>query len=84
VGNKPLLTCGGATLVYRLLSGVLNGGGRLNALVLLLITGIVAVGIYVVTMLLFKGITADEVRLLPMGGRLAAFLVRKGLLHESD
>ena len=79
-----LLTCGGATLVYRLLSGVLNGGGRLNALVLLLITGIVAVGIYVVTMLLLKGITADEVRLLPMGGRLASFLVRKGLLHESD
>lgn len=79
-----LLTCGGATLVYRLLSMVLNEGGRLQALILLLVTGVVAVAIYVFTMLLFKGITADEVRLLPLGNRLASFLVRKGLLHESN
>ena len=56
----------------------------MNALILLLITGICAVAIYVFTMLLFKGITADEVRLLPMGGRLASFLVKRGLLHESN
>lgn len=56
----------------------------MNALILLMITGICAVAIYVVTMLLFKGITADEVRLLPMGGRLAFFLVKRGLLHESN
>jgi hypothetical protein len=71
-------------LVYKLSSLVFSGGGRLNALILLMITGICAVAIYVVTMLLFKGITADEVRLLPMGGRLASFLVKRGLLHESN
>lgn len=79
-----LLTCGGSVLVYKLSSLVFSGGGRLNALILLMITGICAVAIYVLTMLLFKGITADEVRLLPMGGRLASFLVKRGLLHESN
>ncbi len=79
-----LLTCGGATVVYRLAGILFDGGGRINAFFLLLITGVTAVAIYVCTMLLFRGITADEVRLLPFGGRLASFLVRKGLLHESN
>lgn len=70
--------------VYRLLSIFLPGGGRTTALLLLLACGIVTVAVYVVSMLLLKGITADEVRLLPMGGRIAAFLNRKGWLHESD
>ena len=79
-----LLTCGSATVVYRLLALAFNGTGRLHAFILLLVTGVVAVAVYVITMLLFKGITAGEVRLRPMGGRLASFLVRKGLLHESN
>ena len=79
-----LMTCGGATVVYRLAGILFDGGGRINAFILLLITGVTAVAIYVCTMLLFKGISADEVRLLPFGGRLASFLVRKGLLHESN
>ena len=79
-----LLTCGASLGVYHLLRMLLSGGGRIEALLLLLLTGIVAVAVYVVTMLLFKGITADEVRLLPMGNRLASFLLNRGWLHESN
>ena len=79
-----LLTCFASLGVYHLLRLVLSDGGRMQALVLLLLTGVVAVAVYVVTMLIFKGITADEVRLLPMGNRLASLLIRKGWLHECN
>lgn len=79
------LLTGGVTFgVYSLLRLLLPDGGRTAALFVLLISGIVTVAVYVVSMLVLKGITADEVRLLPMGGRIAAWLTGKGWLHESD
>ncbi len=76
---------GGITLgIYRLLRLLLAGGGRLEALLLLCICGAATVSVYVFTMLLCKGIAAEEVRLLPMGSRIARFLIRKGWLHESN
>ncbi len=69
--------------VYSGMTYLLPDGGRGTALAVLLVCGIVTVGVYVVTMLAFRGITADEVRLLPFGGKIAAFLIRKGWLHES-
>ena len=84
---RPLLcavvTCGATWGVHSLLSMVLPSGGRMISLILLLASGITAVAVYVVTMLAFKSITADEVRLLPFGGKIASFLIRKGLLHET-
>ncbi len=68
--------------VYRLSSLVLSGNGRLQALILLCICGVAAVASYVSSMLLFCGITADEVRLLPKGNQIASFLIRKGWLHD--
>lgn len=68
---------------YSLVSSMLPGGGRLSALLILLVCGVVTVVVYVATMLLFCGIRADEVRLLPMGGKLASFLIGRGWLHES-
>lgn len=79
-----LLTCGATLGVYNLLCLVLPNGSRMEAFALLLGSGVTAVVVYVASMLMFKGITADEVRLLPMGGRLAAFLIKKGWLYESD
>lgn len=79
-----VLTCGATFGVYSLLRLVLDGGGRAEAFVLLLLSGLSAVAVYVISMLAFKGITSDEVRLLPMGGRLASFLIRKGWLYESN
>ncbi len=78
-----LLTGLAAFGTYSGMTYLLPGGGCGTALAVLLVCGIVTVGVYVVTMLIFHGITADEVRLLPMGGKLAAFLIRKGWLHES-
>lgn len=69
--------------VYSLVSRLLPGGGRLSALLILMICGIVTVLVYVATMLLFCGIKAEEVRLLPMGDKLASFLIGRGWLHES-
>lgn len=78
-----LITCAATWGVHTLLDTLIAAQGRMVSLILLLASGITAVAVYVVTMLLFKGITADEVRLLPMGNRLASLLIRKGLLHDS-
>ena len=68
---------------YCIAGRLLPGGGRLSALLILLICGVVTVFVYVASMLLFCGIRANEVRLLPMGEKLASFLIRRGWLHES-
>ncbi len=78
-----VITCGATWGVHTLLGMAIASRGRIASLVLLLLSGCTAVIVYVATMLAFKGITADEIRLLPMGGRLASFLIRKGFLHES-
>ena len=56
---------------------------RIASLFILLISGITLVIAYVVTVILFKAIKEDEVRLLPMGGKIAKFLIKRGL-HEKS
>lgn len=60
-----------------------NPDGRFASLVILAITAFFAVLLYVFLMLLVKGITANEVRLLPKGNQLSGFFVRKGWLKDS-
>ena len=60
-----------------------NPDGRFASFVILIITGVLAVFLYVFLMLLVKGITANEVRLLPKGKQLCAYFVRKGWLSDS-
>jgi stage V sporulation protein B len=69
---------------YRLLYRVFdNPDGRLASLVILLITGIGSVLLYAFLLLLVKGITANEVRLLPLGNTLCDLFIRKGWLQDS-
>ncbi|PKM62596.1 MAG: hypothetical protein CVU97_04585 [Firmicutes bacterium HGW-Firmicutes-21] len=57
--------------------------GRLASLMILIITAISGVALYAFVLLIIKGITADEVRLLPKGNRLCEFLIRKGWIKNS-
>lgn len=69
---------------YKLLySAFENPDGRLESLVILLITGISSVLLYAFLLLLVKGITANEVRLLPMGNTISKLLIRKGWLQDN-
>ncbi len=83
---KPFVcsaACGGAAYGAAQLSKTLLGGEtRLNSLITLCVAGATGVVVYVVGILAVKGITADEVRLLPKGRTLCNFLIRKGLLKE--
>ena len=83
---KPLI-CAGITFaatisVHTLVEAILPFGGRPGALVALLFSGITAVAVYVVSMLLLHAISADEVRLLPFGKKIASFLIARKMLHE--
>lgn len=60
-----------------------NPESRIASLVILLFTAITAVIFYAFLLLLSKGISASEVRLLPMGNRLSGYFIKKGLLKES-
>ena len=83
---KPTLsaafTFGVTILVHTLFEKLLPFGGRFGAFILLCISGICAVASYVASMLYFRAINAEEVRLLPFGRKIAAFLIRKKWLHE--
>jgi stage V sporulation protein B len=68
--------------VVKLGQYILQAETRLNSLIILFLAGAVGIAVYIATMLITKGITADEVRLLPKGRTIAAFLIRKGLLKE--
>ncbi len=69
---------------YRLLFNAFDKSeGRLVSLVVLLITGIGSVLLYAFLLLLVKGITANEVRLLPLGNTLCNLFIRKGWLQDS-
>ena len=83
IAGKPLL-CAAATfgvtfLVHELLSRVLPAGTRLGAAVLLAVCGIAALLTYAGALFLTKGITREEIALLPFGKRLVRLLpARKG------
>lgn len=64
------------------LTNMINGDGRLVNLVRLGVAGAAGLIAYVVVILLIKGITEKEVRLLPMGNRIAEFLIKIGLLKQ--
>lgn len=73
--------CGlGAYGVYKLLETKMVLSSRVDFLLCLIPSGIVAVVIYVTLTLVLKGTTAEEVELLPMGRTLSAFLKKKKLL----
>lgn len=57
---------------------------RLGSLVILLLSGVAMVVTYATSLLVFKGIKEDEVRLLPMGNRIADLLVNLGWLEKSQ
>ena len=60
-----------------------NITGRLPSLVILVVTGTVMVVTYAAALLIFKGITEDEVRLLPKGNWLAGKLLNLGWIKPS-
>jgi hypothetical protein len=63
---------------YRLLFNAFDKSeGRLVSLVVLLITGIGSVLLYAFLLLLVKGITANEVRLLPLGNTLCNLFIKR-------
>ena len=74
----------GAHGVNLLLSALIGNERRITCALILLVAVIVAVVIYVVTMLAVKGIRENEVRLLPMGNRFADYLIRKGFLEHHE
>ncbi len=57
---------------------------RIASLFILLIAGIALVVSYIVSVLLLRAIKEDEVRLLPMGNRIANKLIRLGWLKKSN
>ncbi len=85
---KPLLAAvlaGGASfLVYSLTDTLIKGDGRLDNLLMLVTSGIVGVSVYAAALLVIKGITEREVRLLPFGNRIAALLIRYRLLKKTE
>lgn len=57
--------------------------GRFASFVNLSITGLGSVFIYAFLLLIVKGISAKEVRLLPRGNQICRFLIRKGWIKDS-
>lgn len=91
---RPLL-CGvisaavtyGAYIGARALWGAVSDSPdetRVASLVILLISGIALVISYIVSVLALKAIKEDEVRLLPMGNRIADKLIRIGWLKKQN
>ncbi|MFA7099591.1 MAG: polysaccharide biosynthesis protein [Eubacteriales bacterium] len=83
---KPLVcgaACGAGAYGMAALSRVFLGGeSRLNSLITLCLAGGAGVVIYAAGLLLTRGITASEVRLLPKGNAISGFLIKKGLLDN--
>ncbi len=91
---RPLL-CGvisaaatyGAYVGAKALWSSLVGGStdtRAASLVILLISGVALVVSYAATMLALRAIKEDEVRLLPMGNKLAKILIKLGWLKRAE
>lgn len=83
---KPFVSaaaCGASAYgVVKLGQFILNGETRLNSLIILCLAGVTGVIVYAASLLAVKGITAEEVRLLPKGRSLCAFLIKKGFIKE--
>ena len=77
------LLCGlSAYAVVLLGNAVFAVESRLSSLIILCAAGAVGVVVYAVSMLAVKGITCEEIRILPKGRTLCAFLIRKGFIKE--
>lgn len=77
----------GAYIGAKALWDAVAGGSdetRMASLVILLISGIALVISYIVAVLLLRAIKEDEVRLLPMGNRIANKLIALGWLKKSN
>lgn len=85
---KPLVAAiisGAVTYGMYFLSGlVIKGDGRLDNLVRLAVPGVLGILVYAGCLLALKGITEKEVRLLPMGNKLADKLISMKLLKTSE
>ncbi len=66
---------------YTALPLIIRGDGRLENLIFLGVSGVLGILSYAIMLLLIKGITVSEVKLLPFGERLANILVRKKILR---
>ncbi len=76
------VTAGFASFGVYSLCRLVQGDGRLVNLFRLGVSGVVGLAVYVVVILLIKGITEKEVRLLPMGNRIASMLIKLGILKQ--
>ncbi len=65
---------------YKLIQCFVGLDTRMDCLLCLAPAGVVAVAVYLVSTLICKGVSAEEVELLPKGRTLASFLKRKNLL----
>ncbi len=85
---KPMLSAlvagGGCFAVYVLTGLAIVSEGRLAHLIRLGVSGVAGVAVYAAVLLLVRGITDKEVRLLPMGGRIANFLIRRRLMKITE
>lgn len=92
--GKPII-CGGITAaatycVYRgcvwFWQNFVGGSVYLRSasFAILMVTGVSMVSIYASTVLLLRAIKEDEVRLLPMGNRIASLLLKLNLIKSSD
>jgi len=70
--------------MYRLINLFVVGDTRIDNLLRLAVSGIVAVFVYACALLAIKGITEKEVRLLPFGNRIAALLLKFKLLKPRE
>ena len=84
---KPMLCavlCGAAAWgAVELTSLAVDTQSRLGSFAALCASGLAGAAVYIAALLIFKGITADEVRLLPKGAKLCNYLLRKGWMTEN-
>ena len=78
IAGKPFL-CAAAAFgasfgAHALLSAVIDGSGRIGAAVILFLCGILGVAVYAAALWLTKGITREEIALLPFGKKLLRLL----------
>ena len=83
---KPLLcaSLGGLSAIgtVTLVSRLVTENTRVGSFIMTCAGGSVGAAVYAVTLLAFKGITAEEIRLLPKGKKLCAFMIKKGWITE--
>lgn len=70
--------------VYSAVSMLVLGDGRLANMLKLGVSGVIGVLVYAATLLIINGISEREIRLLPMGNRIAALLLKFKLLKPSE